>query len=189
MFVLMPVGTVALIALLACWHPKFAGVLALVVAANALAGGAVWIPRTASHSLRVSPAAAHGMDSARDMIPSGAEVVASQGINGRFSGRRWNYVVMGPTSPLLHTARVWVVVAPREGIETTVGVSFALMSALTGPLHAHLEFHRAGMWVFQWVPAPGTRSLLVRNALPTVGGWTLGSPADSRTPGLDRSSP
>jgi len=180
LFVLVPVGTVALIALLARRHPRFAGVVTLVVAANALAWGTVWIPRTASQWLRVSPAAAQTLDSARGMIPSGAEVIASQGITGRFSGRRWNYAVIAPTSLPVHTSPVWVIVAPRQGIETvTVGMSYAFISELAGPLHARLELHRSGIWVFRWVPAPGTRSLLVPNALPTVAGWTVAGPAGS----------
>lgn len=174
LFVLLPVGAVAVISRLARGHLKLVPVLAGVLAVNALAWGAIWIPRTPTRWVRVSPAAASVLVSAQRMIPPSDEVIASQGILGRFSGRRWVFPVFGSGNIPVNTAPVWVVVAPAQGIETvSTKVGDALVAELEGPLHASLVIHGHGVWVFRWTPPVGTKHLVVPASVQTVPAWTV----------------
>ncbi len=178
LFVLLPVGTVGVLAMLARRHPRWAIVIASVVAINAVGWGAMWIPRTAGQWLRVSPDAAAMLSSVERQIPSSDEVIASQGVSGRFSGRRWMYTVQGPGAFPVRTSPVWVIVAPSQGTETAaVDVSDAFIAELAGPLHAEPVVQGSGVWAFRWVPPSGTRTLTVPTAVPTIAGWTVTGPA------------
>jgi len=180
LYILIPVGTVDVLARLGSRWPRWAVAAALVVAVNAVAWSAVWLPRTEGQWLRVSPAAAATLNSVQQRIPADDEVVASQGVVGQLSGRRWAYAVFGPTSLPVHTSTVWVIVAPSQGIEpATVPVSDALIAELAGPLHATLVTHDAGIWAFRWMPPPGTHTLAVPSAVPTIAAWTTTGPAGS----------
>lgn len=181
-YVLVPVGTVHVVTVLARRRRRAAMALAALVTAAAVGWGAVWIPRTIGQWVRVSPRASAVLSSVARRVPGSAQVVASQGISGRFAGRRWIYAVSGPTTIPLHGSPVWVVVAPSQGIETApVAVSDALVAELAGPLHAQLVAHRAGVWAFRWVPPPGTHQLVVPARAPTIGAWSAagvaGTPA------------
>jgi len=93
-------------------------ILAVVMGANALAWGLVWIPQIPSQWIRVSPAAASTLDQVSNMIPANAEVVASQGVIGRFADRHWLYA-LGAGKVLLQTSVVYFVITPNQGIEQT----------------------------------------------------------------------
>ncbi len=178
LYVLLALGTVDVLVRLARRRPRWAAVAAAVVALNAVAWGTAWLPRTVEQWLRVSPAAAAVLSSVQRQIPVGDQVVASQGVVGRFSERRWIYPVFGPSTLPVHTSTVWVIVAPTQGIETApIPVSDALVAELAGPLHATLVAHDAGIWAFRWNPAAGTRDLVVPSAVPTVAAWTTTGPA------------
>ncbi len=178
-FVLLPVGTVGVLAALGRRRPRLALIAAAVVTLNAVAWGAVWIPRTTSQWLRVSPAAASALASVERQLPTGVEVVASQGVVGRFSGRQWVYAVISPGSVIpVKTPTVWVVVAPTQGIETEpVAAADALVAELAGPLHAELVVARAGVWAFRWTPASSVASLAVPPVPATVPAWAAPGPA------------
>lgn len=184
LFVLVPVGTVWVLAVIGRRRSWVAVVLALVVVANTVAWGAIWIPRTAGRWLSVTPAAAAVLASAARHIPAGDEVIASQGVAGGLSGRRWMYTIGAPGPLPVHTSTVWVLVAPKQGPETVVAlVSDAVIAELAGPLHARLVVHRSGVWVFRWRPAPDAR-LEVPATVSTVAGWTVAGPAGTaRTTG------
>ena len=159
--------------------PWAATALAVVLAADTLGWGAVWIPRTSSEWLRVSPAAATVLSSVERQVPAGDEVVASQGVLGRFSGRQWVYGVFEPGGAIpVRTRTVWVVVAPAQGIESEpVAAADALVTELAGPLHADLVAARAGVWAFRWTPAPSVTSLVVPPVPVTVPAWATPGPA------------
>ena len=186
LLVLLPLGTVNVLVRLARRRPRWASVLAVVVAGNAIAWSAVWLPQTADRWLRVSPAAAAALASIQRQIPTADEVVVSQGVAGRFSERTWVYSILEPGNVPVHASTVWVIVAPAEGVETApIPVSDALISELAGSLHATLVIHDAGIWAFRWNPPPGTRVLHVPSSVPTVAAWTTPGPAGrSVTTGL-----
>ncbi|MHB8497908.1 MAG: DUF2079 domain-containing protein, partial [Acidimicrobiales bacterium] len=182
LLVLIPVGTVDVLVRLGRRRPRWAAVAAVLLAANALLWSALWLPRTANQWLRVSPAAASALKSVQHRIGATDEVMASQGIAGRFSNRKWIYSILIPGAIPVHTATVWVIVAPEQGVETVpVPVSDAVIAELAGPLHATLVSDAAGVWAFRWSPPPGTRSLTVPSAVPTVEAWTTTGAAGKST--------
>ncbi len=177
----VPVGTVVVLAALGRRRARLAAALAVAVGLATLGWAAVWLPRTPGHWLRVSAGTSSVLATAERRVPAADEVVASQGVAGAFGGRRWIYPVMGPGTLPVRTPVVWVVVAPAQGIETDpVRSAIALAAELAGPLRARLVLDGDGVWVFRWVPRPGTRSLIVPGAVPTVAGWsstgTAGTP-------------
>jgi len=185
LFVLVPVGTVGVLAAIGRRRSWVAVMLAVVVAVNAVVWGAIWIPRTASRWLSVSPGAASVLSSVDRHIPSNDEVIASQGVAGNLSGRRWMYTINVPGSLPVHSPTVWVIVAPEQGEETvSPPESDAVIAELAGALHADLVVHRSGVWVFRWRPAPAIDRLEVPAKVSAVAGWTVTGPAGaSRTMG------
>ena len=87
LYVLLPVGTVAMLSWLARRYRRTALLLTGLVLAQALAWTAIWLPRTPGQWLRVSGPAAADPGRYRSADPGSAEVIASQGVIGRFSGR------------------------------------------------------------------------------------------------------
>lgn len=178
LYVLVPVGTVAVLGWLARRHRRIALVTASLLAVQAVGWAAVWDARTIGQTLRVTSSAATTLASAEARIPPTAEVIASQGVAGRFSGRLFIHAMMGSGRVPIH-GETWFVIAPLQGIETqaTAG-AMALIGELAGPLHATLVRHANGVWAFRWRPPAGARSIrLPGNAAP-LPAW-----AASRTPG------
>lgn len=184
-FVLLPVGTVGVLAALARRHARWAVVATVVITFNALAWGAVWIPHTSSRWLRVSPAAAAVLSSVYRQIPQADEVVVSESVSGRFSGRRWIYAFTGPEVVPVYASTVWFVVASPTGTEPLpVTGPHTLIAELAGSLHADLVAHGAGVWVFRWIPPPRARTFTLPAAAPTIAGWTaVGSAGQASTVG------
>ena len=173
LFVVLPIGTVQVLAMLGRRHRRWATGLAIALAVNTIGWSIVWLPQTASRWLRVSPGAASALTSVREKVPRADEVVASQGIAGNFAGRRWIYDYSGPSRFPLHTKTVWIVIAPSQGIElASTSEADALIEELAGPLHAELVVHRAGIWAFRWNPPPHMRDLTVPASYPTIASWT-----------------
>jgi hypothetical protein len=171
-YILMPVGSVAVLALLMRRHRTVAFVLAGLVVVQAIGWTVAWAPRTPGQWLRVSAAAARTLAQIDGRIPTSAQVIASEGVLGRFSGRanaRTSYV---PGPMPISDSDTWVVVAPSVGAEVqSTASSMALMSALAGPLHAVLVVHANGVWAFRWRPPPGTRTLTVPSGSGSLPAW------------------
>lgn len=172
-YVLLPVGTVQVLAMLGRRRRRPAMVLAAVVAIVSVGWGAVWLPRTAGQWVRVSPGAASVLASVRRQVPTDDEVIVSPGIAGPFAGRRFVYPMFGTGRYRVQTTPTWFVIAPSQGIElASVDVADALVAELAGPLHARLVAHGSGIWAFRWVPPPGTHHLVVPAHPPTLGAWS-----------------
>jgi hypothetical protein len=150
-------------------------IFALLLVANALVWGAIWIPQVSDQWLRTTPAAASTLNRAQRMIPGSAEVVASQGIIGRLSGRRWLYQISSAaveTYPL-ESADTYFVVVPYQGIETaSVQAQLGIIAELAGPLHAQLLLDRNGVWLFRFHRPPAVHSLRFAPS-PTEPAWAL----------------
>jgi uncharacterized membrane protein len=189
LLVVVPVGTVELLGRLSRRHRTAAIFLAALVAANAIGWGAVWLPRTPSQWLQVSPAGAATLSSVERRIRPADEVVVSQGVAGAFSGRRWIYAVQRPGTLPVRARVVWVVVAPAQGIETeSVVDAEALVSEMAWELHAPLVANRAGIWAFRWLPPAGSRRLVIPGHPTTVGAWATpgaAGAADTAGPAAD----
>ncbi len=160
LYVLLPVGTIAVLAWLLRRHRRAALALAGVVAAQAIGWAAVWGPRIPDQWLRVSSAEAATLASVQNRIPAAAEVIASQGVLGRFSGHLYTYPFFGTGQKLPLQPDNWFVITPASGVETaTPASSIALIGELAGPLHARLVVHANGVWAFQLTPLPGVTTL------------------------------
>lgn len=181
LYVIIPLGTVLTLTKI---HRRWPGVaigLGILVVANAAAWSAVWAPQTPATWLRISPPAAALLDRADAAIPSSAEVVASQGVAGRFSDRALLYPVMGPSQRIpLRSSAIWWVIAPTVGIETAPSADeFALVQDLAGSLHAHLVLHGHGIFVFDWTRQAGRRFITVPGDVIRAPGWLFPGAAGS----------
>jgi hypothetical protein len=183
LYVFLPVGTVAVLAWLLQWHRRTALVLAGVAAAQAIGWAAVWGPQMPVHWLRVSNAESATLASVLASIPGSAEVAASQGVLGRFSGRTDAYPLFYGTSiPVRRDT--WFVILPTSGVETLIpATSMALIGELAGPLHATLVAHANGVWAFHLTPSPGVTRVHISGGSSPLPAWA-GAGAASR-PVLD----
>jgi hypothetical protein len=157
-YILVPVGTVAVL----CWMARRAPLLAIGITAVVLVQALYWTvvygPQTEQSWLRVPAPTASTLASVEARIPASDEVIASQGVVGRFSGRTEVHAFYGPgPSPMpLDGTRTWFVVVPDEGIETaTPQAAMQLVSDLAGPMHGTLVTHANGVWVYTWTPPRG----------------------------------
>ncbi|HVT71270.1 MAG TPA: DUF2079 domain-containing protein [Trebonia sp.] len=181
LYVLVPVGTVAVLAwLLARYrrHRRAVFALAGLLAAQAVGWAVVWGPQTPGEWVRVSGAEAATLASVQARIPASAEVIASQGVLGRFSGRTSAYPLFSVGQAIPLQPGTWFVITPDSGIESvTPAVSMALVGELAGPLHATLVTHANGVWAFRLNPPPGLRVLRPPGDSAPLAAWTAGATA------------
>lgn len=178
LYIAVPLGTVLVLEKLRRRRPRLALGLAAAAAVNAAAWAAVWGPSVPHQWLRISPGAAAALGKAREMIPASAEVVASQGIAGRFSDRAWLYPILSPAQVIpVHDTQIWWVVAPAQGVETDpVTVASSLLGQLAGAMHARLALHGHGVWVFEWIAPPGVHRVVLPG-VPAAPPWSFPGPA------------
>jgi hypothetical protein len=173
LYVIVPLGTVLVLThLYRRWRRVALGLGGLAVA-NALVWSAIWGPQIPGTWLLVSGPSAAVLARAEALIPPSAEVVASQGVSGRFSDRPLLYTVRLPTQRIpLRSRDTWWVVAPSVGIETESTLAGAALAAqLAGIPHAHLAIHGAGIWIFHWVAPAGRHSIAVAKTPTEVKAW------------------
>lgn len=171
LYILIPVGTVAVL----CWvcqRQRITGIaLSCLAAAQALGWAVVWVPQVPGEWLRVPASTVATLAATEAVIPPDAEVVASQGISGRFSDRAAIFPVQGPGSVPVH-GQVWFIITPFAGIETqTIGSEMAFIGELGGPLGATLVTHANGVWVFRWNTPAGTAKVTVPGNSSPIDAW------------------
>src|ERR1700676_1724645 len=194
LYVLLPLCTVFVLCALARRSTQWGRsgqfmvpILMAVVIANSFGWAIVWFPQFNSTWLKVQPGAATVLARVERLIPPGDEVIASQGIAGRFADRDWIATAMGPGPIPVHGSHVWLVLAPRQGIETdSVAATLATIDMLAGPMRAQLVDSGAGIWAFRW-DRPNLVSSIslpdVPNGSP-LPGWVAPGPSGvSRTNG------
>lgn len=152
---LISVGTVVLVA--RAWtHLRARSLLAAYLPL----GGAVayvalwaffWIPVLPSTWVHVSSSTARTLSAVARLIPSRAEVVASQGIVGRFSDRSHVYVLNGPGSSYpVARKNIYFVVSPYSGIETvSPELQLEDLGALVAAYHARLLVANSGIYLLR----------------------------------------
>jgi hypothetical protein len=172
-YVLMPAGTVAALSWLARRRRWPALALGGLVLAQALAWSAVWLPTVPVTWLRTPAAAAAVLSRLEARVPRSAEVVASDGVMGRFSGRAHLYMLFARGGVPVH-GETWFVVAPGVGINSPdTARDMAFIGRLAGRMHATLMLHAGGIWAFRWHPPAGTRWLAITRATrQPLPGWT-----------------
>jgi hypothetical protein len=172
LYVFVPVGTVAVIAWLCQRHRRVAFALASVVVAQAFGWAAVWGPQIPPQWLRISNTEAATLADVQARIPGSAEVVASQGIIGRLSGRTYAYTIFGAGEVVPLRPDTWFVITPASGIETVApGTSMALIGELAGPLRARLVTHANGVWAFRLAPPPGITAVTIPSGSSPLPAW------------------
>jgi Predicted membrane protein (DUF2079) len=172
LYIFMPIGTVAVLAMLIRRHRIVAALLAGFVILEAIGYAVVWLPQTPSQWLRVSAPQAATLARIEAEIPASAEVFASQGIMGRFAGRLDIQSLFGPGPLPLQGGTAWFVIAPNAGIETMQpAAAMQLIAELAGPLHARLMADANGVWAFRWQPSAGARSFVVPNGNAPLAAW------------------
>jgi uncharacterized membrane protein len=182
-YVLLPVGTVAVLARLVRHHRAAGLVLACFVTAQTLAWAVVWAPHTSTQWLRISRPTAATITDIAEQIPASAEVIASQGIMGRFGSRAHIYSLSVPGIRLVGPG-TWFVIVPVQGVEMqTTASAMGLIAELAGPLHATLEAHANGVWAFRWNPPPGVRTITIPAEAEPLPAWAAPtSPGDVGRP-------
>lgn len=183
LYAALPVGGAWVIARLAEWPRRGVKLLAgsLAVASGAYTAGwaAVWLPRFPSTWTRVSPAASQVLSDLRSRIPISDEVIASQGVGGRFSGRKWIYLALGPATFPVHTRTVWFVIAPEQGIEVQSSIAAqAWAGQLSRTTGCTLVAAGAGIWGFRCSMQASHKSRVLIPGVPSqVPGWVVVGPA------------
>jgi hypothetical protein len=120
----------------------------------------------------VSSPAAATLAAVQARIPASAEVIASQGVVGRFSGRADVHELAHTGSTPITSRDVWFVITPSAGVELEpVASALALIGKLAGPLHATLVAHGHGVWAFRWRPPPGVRTLRIPDGSAGLPAW------------------
>ena len=170
-YVLLPAGTVAVLAWLARRWRRTALVVTVLLVAQAIGWSAVWSPRTVSQWERVPPATAATLAAVLKQIPGQDAVFASQGVVGRFSERR-DVRPMNGHLPIQQGAD-WFIFTPWVGIETQKpAAAMVFAGQLAGPMHARLLLDKNGVWVFRWTPPPGVHRLTVPAGATPLPAWT-----------------
>jgi Predicted membrane protein (DUF2079) len=182
-YVLLPAGTVAVLAWLLQrqhrpWLRRASFALAGLLAAQAVGWAVVWGPQTPREWLLVPGAEAATLASVAAGIPASAEVAASQGVLGRFSGRAHVYGLTYPGSSIPLDGESWFIVSPRTGIETlSPAASMTLIGELAGPLHATLLVHANDVWAFRLTSPPGTHQIIVPDGSDPLPAWAASGAA------------
>jgi Predicted membrane protein (DUF2079) len=172
-YVLVPLGTVAILAWVARRNSRIALVCAALLAAQAVGWAIVWGPQVPAHWLRVSGSTAATLAKVRAQIPESDEVVVSQGVLGPFSGRLDVHAIARTSRTPVSGADVWFVITPTAGTELqTTASSMALIARLAGPMHARLVAHANGVWAFRWHRSAGQHWVIVPHGTGGVPGWT-----------------
>jgi hypothetical protein len=167
-YIFVPVGTVMLLAWVAKRYRLLAVGLAVAVIVETIAWGVIWLPRTPNQWIRVPPAAEAKLNQFNRDLPANVEVVASQGIIGRFSFHPYQEIVGPGGSVHLFGVPVWFALAPSLGVETApAAFEYALVAELAGPLHARPVVIGDGIYAYVYTPRAGQTRLRMPG-LPTV---------------------
>jgi hypothetical protein len=114
---------------------------------------------------RVSPAAAEELATLQRSIPAGAEVIASQGLIGRFGADHIAFSYWAYGNPEAYPATgspVFFILAPVQG--TAEGIPAETRRAIryvTADLDATALVRGSGIWAYSWTPKPETRSVVL----------------------------
>jgi hypothetical protein len=177
-YVLVPLGTVAMLTWLARRHSRIALGCAALLVAQALGWAIVWGPQVPAHWLRVSGPAAATLAKVRAQIPESDEVVVSQGVLGPFSGRLDVHALARTSRSPVSGTDVWFVITPTAGTELqTTASSMAFIGQLAGPMHAQLVARANGVWAFRWHRPAGQHWVTVPKGTGGVPGWTAAGAA------------
>jgi hypothetical protein len=100
---------------------------------------------------------ASALSTALERTPSGAEVISSNDISGRFSGRKYAYIYFNDTTPVpLYAGDVELVMDTENDPYVTPAQKAAAAQFLISKYHAHTILHRDGVWELGWTESTNT---------------------------------
>lgn len=177
MYSFLAVGTVIVLARLARVRRlgfPLAGIISVMLVIDSLGWAAVWIPHVNHRWLRVSPSASRVLLAAHKLVPQNAEVIASQGVIGRFADRNLVYSYKQGGSFPIRARSVYFVMAVGQGIELApVDGQLGAIDTIAVRLRATLLLHGHGIWIFKWNPPSTVRDVVLPGHEEAVPGWAL----------------
>jgi Predicted membrane protein (DUF2079) len=156
-------GTMLTVVVVAGWR-RVRSWMTVALVVLVVAGAVVFDAVTFSHGnldwSTVPAAEVPELQAARAATPAGAEVIATVGVIGRFSGRRYAYPIDTISTFPVHARTVVIVIAPTAGNQPVPPAAFAGVRALiTGTLHAATLVDGPTVWAYLWHPPPGTHQV------------------------------
>jgi len=175
LYVLIPLGTIVVLSWLSKRIPKLTYGVGVILMANAIVWSTLFIPHIFSTWLRVDSSSAAVLARVDGEIPPTAEVVASQGIVGRFTDRKTTYGISSPSEVIPIKERdIWWIITPRHGIETDTSANQdALIAKLATTPGTRLVVHSHGIWAFNWIVPPGTKTVTIPPNPTGLPAWLL----------------
>jgi hypothetical protein len=169
------VGTVlTLVALLTHGDPLrlrrtrrvIAGAIGAIVLSQVIGLGVVMFPRTDTNWVRISEPQAAALTAVLAATPPGAQVITSDGVMGRFSGRQWvEPLPWGDGTYPVQSRVVVFVVVPDAGIESLPGATeYQILTYVRSTLRARPIAVSHGIYAFTWSPGPRVRSVTLPGA-------------------------
>ena len=99
----------------------------------------------------ITSSQAAALGTALGRTPSGAEVISSNDISGRFSGREYAYIYFTDTTPIpLYAGDVELVMDTENDPYVTPAQKAAAAQYLESKFHARTLMHRDGVWMLGW---------------------------------------
>lgn len=177
-YALLTVGTISVLIKAIMKKRNLGLVFGVLVIINVLGWAVAWTGRIVPVSFtdHITNSGASTLQSVRRRVPHNAEVVASQGILGRFAGRR--YVLpfpIGHTAVPIKTKTVVFIVSPYEGIDvSSVSTELNRIAYLSHLPGSHLLSKKSGIWAFEWTHPRGVKSIVIPSSN-TTPAWGLGT--------------
>jgi uncharacterized membrane protein len=143
------------------WRGVVAVVVATAVVTVALIQNVPLFGTIRSDWWRVDASTAAVLRQALPEVPASAEVIASQGVIGRFADRTYVYpFVAAPQRFPVHAREVVFVITPVQGIESVSPTAArAAVASVTGMAGTTVLEHRNGVTVVAWRPPPGMEQI------------------------------
>lgn len=149
-----------------------------ILVINLLLWTGIWTPRIIPHWLLISRNQAHILQKVYEETPPHAEVIASNGVVGRFAGRAIVYNtddLPGGVVPLKRRTIIFVL-TPSAGIEINP-IQIQDITALVSRLpHVDILADTDGIWAFRWTVPIGMRHLQIPTTS-IIPAWTAGGPS------------
>ena len=181
-YALLAVGTIAVLLRIATRSMRTSKIVAAAVVMNALAWTSVGAIGFRSRTAVPSAFAASTLQHLRNTIPTDAEVIASQGIVGRFAGRKYVYTAWyrGPLLPI-RGRYVYFIISPYNGINVSpVSQELSRIAFLASQPHVKLLTHRGNIWAFRWEAPYGVTSFKFGGDSMNLPAWTMGTSVGDR---------
>ena len=137
--------------------------LAVVLATLSVVQGIPVLSSIRGDWWRVDAPTAAALRTVLPRVPGSAEVIASQGVLGRFAGRTFVYPLLAsPQAFPVHTSQVVLVVVADQGLESIPPADArAVVVSARSKLHATTTFDRDGVVVLTWRPPPGVTGVVL----------------------------